>query len=72
MVAIGMSLIVEKVMANFLYSFGGEDLRQASGGPIGDVLTQAISKHMGNEFDQRFNTKLTSQHHNRALSKICR
>ena len=55
MVAIGMSLIVEKVMANFLYTFGGEDRRQESGGPIGDVLTQAIARHMGNEFDQRFN-----------------
>ena len=43
MVAIGMSLIVEQVMSNFLYSFGGEDRRQASGGPIGDVLTQAIA-----------------------------
>ena len=39
MVAIGMSLIVEKVMENFLYTFGGEDRRQVSGGPIGDVLT---------------------------------
>ena len=60
MVAIGMSQIVERVMANFLYTFGGEDRRQASGGPIGDVLTQAIARHMGNEFDQRFNSKLTS------------
>ena len=54
MVAIGMSLIVEKVMTNFLYTFGGDDRRQASGGPIGDVLTQAIARHMGNEFDERF------------------
>ena len=60
MVAIGMSLVVEKVMANFLYTFGGEDRRQASGGPIGDVLTQAIARHLGNEFDARFNAKLTS------------
>ena len=60
MVAIGMSLIVEKVMANFLYTFAGEDRRQTSGGPIGDVLTQAISRHMGNEFDERFNSKLMS------------
>ena len=35
--------------------FGGEDRRQASGGPIGDVLTQAIARHMGNEFDEKFN-----------------
>ena len=60
MVAIGMSLIVKKVMENFLYTFGGEDRRQASGGPIGDILTQAIARHMGNEFDERFNSKLTS------------
>ena len=60
MVAIGMSLIVEKVMGNFLYTFGGEDRRQESGGPIGDVLTQAIARHMGNEFDQRFNQLMKS------------
>ena len=60
MVALAMSMIVEKVMANFLYTFGGEDRRQASGGPIGDVLTQAIARHMGNEFDERFNAKLSS------------
>ena len=47
-------------MANFLYTFGGDDRRQASGGPIGDVLTQAIARHMGNEFDDRFNKKLNS------------
>ena len=58
MVAIGLAKIVEKVMSNFLYTFGGEDRRQASGGPIGDVLTQAIARHMGNEFDQEINTKL--------------
>ena len=29
MVAIGLSLIEEKVMSNFLYTFGGEDRRQA-------------------------------------------
>ena len=60
MVAIGMSLIVEKVMENFLYTFGGEDRRQMSGGPIGDVLTQAIARHVGNEFDDQFNLKLKS------------
>merc|ERR1711978_111267 len=60
MIAIAMSLIVEKVVTNFLYTFGGEDRRQASGGPIGDVLTQAIARHMGNEFDDRFNKKLNS------------
>ena len=60
MIAIAMSIIVEKVMAGFLYTFGGEDRRQASGGPIGDVLTQAIARHMGNEFDERFNRKLQS------------
>ena len=54
------SLAIIKVMANFLYTFGGEDRRQASGGPIGDVLTQAIARHMGNEFDDRFNKKLNS------------
>ena len=59
MVAIAMSLIVEKVMTNFLYTFGGEDRKQASGGPIGDVLTQAIARHMGNEFDERFNQLMT-------------
>ena len=60
MIAIAMSLIVEKVMVGFLYTFGGEDRRQASGGPIGDVLTQAIARHIGNEFDERFDRKLRS------------
>ena len=52
MVAIAMSIIVEKVMTNFLYTFRGKDRRQKDGGPIGDVLTQAMSRHMGNEFGQ--------------------
>ena len=58
MTAIAMSLIVQKVMTNFLYSFGGDDRKQASGGPIGDVLTQAIARHMGNEFDDLFKGKM--------------
>ena len=67
MVAIGLSLIVEKVMSNFLYTFGGEDRRQASGGPIGDVLTQAIARHMGNEFDEKFTQKMDSLNIKREL-----
>ena len=43
----------------FLYTFGGEDRRQASGGPIGDVLTQAIARHMGNEFDELLTSLMT-------------
>ena len=39
MMAIAMSLIVKKVMMNFLYTFGGVDKKQRDGGPIGDVLT---------------------------------
>ena len=58
MVAIAMSLIVKKVMTNFLYTFGGEDRKQDSGGPIGDVLTKATSRHMGNEFDELFNDQV--------------
>ena len=38
-----MSLIVKKVMMNLLYTLGGVDRKQSDGGPIGDVLTQAIS-----------------------------
>ena len=59
MVAIAMSVIVKKVLTNFLYTFGGEDRKQKSGGPIGDVLTQALSRHMGNEFDDLFNDHVT-------------
>ena len=54
MIAIWMSLIVKMIMTNFLYTFGGEDRKQGSGGPIGDVLTQAMARHMGNEFDELF------------------
>ena len=60
MIAIAVSLIVKQVMTNFLYTFGGKDMKQDSGGPIGDVLTQAMARHMGNEFDELFNTKITS------------
>ena len=35
MIAIAMAWIVKKVMTNFLYTFGGENRRQKSGGPIG-------------------------------------
>ena len=67
MTAVAMSLIVQKVMTNFLYTFGGEDRRQASGGPIGDVLTQAIARHMGNEFDDLFKSQMTKLNINNEL-----
>ena len=37
-----------------------EDERRVkySGGPIGDVLTQTTSRHMGNEFDELFNDQV--------------
>ena len=47
-------MIVKMIMTNSLYTFGGEDRKQGSGGPIGDVLTQAMARHMGNEFDELF------------------
>ena len=43
---------------NFLYTFGGEDRKQGSGGPIGDIITQACARHMGNEFDELFTRKM--------------
>ena len=45
-------------MMNFLYTFGGVDKKQRDGGPIRDVLTQAISRHFGNEFGELFNQKI--------------
>ena len=60
MIAIAVSLIVKQVMTNFLYTFGGKDKKQDSGGPIGDVLTQAMARHIGNGFDELFNTKMAS------------
>ena len=50
--------IVRKVMTNFLYTFRGKDRKQKDGVPIGDVLTQAMSRHMGNEFDNLFNDQV--------------
>ena len=41
-------------MTNFLYSFGGEDRRQEEGGPMGDDLTQAVFRHIGLEYNEKF------------------
>ena len=57
MSAIAMGWVVKHTMTNFLYAFGGEDKKQSSGGPIGDEITQATSRHLGNEFDDLFQEK---------------
>ena len=52
--AIALGWLVKHIMTNFLYSFGGEDRRQEEGGPMGDDLTQAVSRHIGLEYDEKF------------------
>ena len=52
--AIAMGWLVKHIMTNFLYTFGGEDRRQEGGGPMGSDLTQALSRLIGNEFDEMF------------------
>ena len=47
-------------MTNFLYTFGGVDLKQMSGGPTGDEITQAVSGHFENEYDEKFVEKCES------------
>ena len=54
MTAIALSWLVKYIMTNFLYNFGGEDRRQEDGGPMGDELTQALSRMIGLEYDELF------------------
>ena len=60
MAAIAFGWIVKHIMSNFLYTFNGQDRKQKSGGPIGDEITQAMSRHLGNEFDELFLDKCMS------------
>ena len=53
-----MAWIVKFIMENFLYTFGGEDRRQSEGAPIGDEILQAIARHIGNEYDDKLESKL--------------
>ena len=52
--AIALGWLVEHVMNNFVYNFGGEDRRQKEGGPMGDELTEALSRFIANEYDEKF------------------
>ena len=52
--AIALAWLVEHIMKNFVYNFGGEDRKQEDGGPMGDELTQAMSRYIGNEYDEIF------------------
>ena len=60
MIAIAMAWIAEKVMTDFFFTFLGKDRKQESGGPIGDVLTQEISRFMENEFYEVFTLMMTN------------
>ena len=60
MSAMAMGWIVKHTMPNFLYTFGGEDRKQMTGGPIGDEITQASLRHLGNEFYELFQEKCAS------------
>ena len=54
LIAIAVSWLVRHTMTKFLYTFGGEDFKQSTGGPTGDEITQAMSRHLGNEYDENF------------------
>ena len=43
MLAIAISIIVKKVMTNFLYTFGGKDRKQKDGGPRCPDISHAMS-----------------------------
>ena len=58
MVAIMFEWLVKFIMDNFYYTFGGESKRQCKGGPIGDEVTQAVSRLVGIEFDELFDKKV--------------
>ena len=57
--AIAMAWLVRHIMTNFIYTFGGVDRRQEGGGPMGSDFTQALSRLIGNEFDELFLEKST-------------
>ena len=50
--------LVKYVMNNFLHTFGGEDRKQEEGGPTGDHLMQAISRTIGQEYNELFLKKV--------------
>ena len=54
LVGILLGWLVKFVMNNFLYTFGGKDRKQTDGAPIGDILSQAAARMVGNEFDDIF------------------
>ena len=45
-------------MTNFMHIFGGEDRKQDSGSPIGDEISQAVSRIVGMEYDEIFLNQL--------------
>ena len=58
MMAVALSWVVKYIMTNFMYTFGGEDRKQESGSPIGDEISQAVSRIVGMEYDEIFLNKL--------------
>ena len=52
MFSITLVWIVKYVMENLLDTFGWKNLIQRDGAPIGDDISQAISRHIGNEYDE--------------------
>ena len=54
MTAIAIGWLVRHIMSNFLCTFGGENIKQSTGGPTGEEITQAVSRHLGNEYDELF------------------
>ena len=53
-----MGWLVKYVMNNFLYTFGVKDKKQKGGAPIGDILSGAAARMIGNEFDEIFEMKM--------------
>ena len=60
MAAMATGWIVKHTMSNILYTFGGKDRKQMMGGLVGDEITQASSRHLGNEFDKLLQEKYAS------------
>ena len=58
MMALAISWIVKYIMTNFLYTFGGEDRNQEDGSPIGDEISQASSRMVGAEYDEKFQIRM--------------
>ena len=54
LLAISIEISIKFFFKNFMYNFGGEDLVQEDGGPIGARLTMAVAHLVLQEWSEKF------------------